>query len=73
MQVPAVALVSIEIGETITKVRTAKRAQGLGIVASSYDGAILGLTQAGEQLWRAELSGLIKAFVACPRVVVQCY
>jgi len=53
------AITSIETGLTILKVRTAKNKQQSYIVASSYEGTLLGISYDGKILWKNELSGFI--------------
>ncbi|MEN8703382.1 MAG: hypothetical protein ABF286_04380 [Polaribacter sp.] len=50
---------SIETGFTITKVRTAKNKGKTYVVASSYEGTLLGVSYNGETLWKNKLSGFM--------------
>ncbi|MFY0601277.1 MAG: PQQ-like beta-propeller repeat protein [Cyclobacteriaceae bacterium] len=52
-------LYSIETGYTISKVRTAIRDNNQYIVASSYEGTMLGVSFDGVILWKNELSGFM--------------
>lgn len=58
-------LVSIETGYTISKVRTAVNRGIPYIVASSYEGTLLGLSFEGELRWKNELSGIMNRDVWC--------
>ena len=53
------AVVSIETGLTISKVRTAQNKGKTYIVASSYEGTLIGVSFDGKELWRNELSGFM--------------
>jgi len=53
------AIVSIETGLTISKVRTAQNKGKTYIVASSYEGTVIGVSYDGKELWRNELSGFM--------------
>ena len=53
------AIVSIETGFTISKVRTAQNKGKTYIVASSYEGTVIGVSYDGKELWRNELSGFM--------------
>lgn len=53
------AIVSIETGLTILKVRAATNKQQDYIVASSYEGTLLGVSFDGKTLWKNPLSGFI--------------
>ena len=53
------AVISIETGLTISKVRTAQSKGKTYIVASSYEGIVIGLSYDGKELWRNELSGFM--------------
>ena len=59
------ALFSIETGYTISKVRTAKNKKEAYIVASSYEGTVLGVSYDGAILWKNELSGFMNHDVWC--------
>lgn len=50
---------SIETGYTISKVRTAKNNKEVYIVASSYEGTVLGVSYDGSILWKNKLSGFM--------------
>jgi len=52
-------IVSIETGFTILKVRTAQKNQQSYIVASSYEGTVLGVSYEGKTLWKNKLSGFM--------------
>lgn len=51
------AIVSLETGHTVTKVRSAKSGSEQVIFASTYEGAVMALTLDGESLWTNPLSG----------------
>jgi hypothetical protein len=51
------ALTSIETGLTICKVRSAARDGVPYLVASSYEGTVLGVSYQGAILWKNDLSG----------------
>ncbi|MBJ2173598.1 PQQ-binding-like beta-propeller repeat protein [Aureibaculum sp. A20] len=53
------AVYSIETGFTISKVRTAQNQNKTYVVASSYEGTILGISLDGKTLWKNELSGFM--------------
>ncbi|WP_343330729.1 PQQ-binding-like beta-propeller repeat protein [Polaribacter staleyi] len=53
------AIVSIETGFTILKVRSAVNKEGTYIVASSYEGTLLGVSDTGKILWKNALSGFM--------------
>ena len=53
------AIISIETGFTILKVRTAQKDNQSYIVASSYEGTLLGVSYDGKTLWKNELSGFL--------------
>ncbi|VGO20485.1 hypothetical protein [Pontiella sulfatireligans] len=59
------AISSIETGHTITKVRSAKTGKTPFIVASSYEGTVLGITYSGEIGWTNKLSGFVNHDVWC--------
>ena len=52
-------ILSIETGHTILKVRTAQNKQQSYIVASSYEGIVLGISYEGKILWKNKLSGFM--------------
>ena len=52
-------LYSIETGYTISKVRTAQNKNSTYIVASSYEGTVLGVSYEGKILWENKLSGFM--------------
>ena len=58
-------LVSIETGYTICKVRTAVNRGVPTIVASSYEGTVLGLSYEGQRQWKNELSGFMNRDLWC--------
>ena len=64
-QVEKPALFSIETGYTVSKVRTAKNNKGTFIVASSYEGTLLGVSYDGAILWKNELSGFMNHDIWC--------
>ena len=64
-QVEKPALFSIETGYTVSKVRTAKNNKGTFIVASSYEGTVLGVSYDGAILWKNELSGFMNHDIWC--------
>jgi outer membrane protein assembly factor BamB len=53
------AIVSIETGFTILKVRTAINKGNSFIVASSYEGTLIGVSYTGKTLWKNPLSGFM--------------
>lgn len=59
------AFQSFDTGKTISKVRTAKTAKSTFIVASSYEGTLMGLSYKGEILWQEELSGYMNHDLWC--------
>jgi lambda-carrageenase len=61
-------IVSIETGYTICKVRTAVDRDGSYIVASSYEGTVLGLSYNGEVEWSNDLSGFMNRDLWCEDV-----
>ncbi|WP_139957419.1 PQQ-binding-like beta-propeller repeat protein [Flavicella sediminum] len=58
-------IVSIETGLTISKVRTAQNRGKSYIVASSYEGTLIGVSYEGKILWKNELSGFMNHDVWC--------
>ncbi|AWG23292.1 hypothetical protein FFWV33_18045 [Flavobacterium faecale] len=56
---PPKAVLSIETGYTITKVRTALNKKESFIVASSYEGTVMGVSYEGKILWKNALSGFM--------------
>ncbi|WP_298493943.1 WD40 repeat domain-containing protein [uncultured Algibacter sp.] len=58
-------LFSIETGYTISKVSIAKNKSSTYIVASSFEGTVLGISYSGNMLWKNELSGFINHDVWC--------
>jgi len=56
---------SIDTGHTICKVRAASQAGTSYIVASSYEGALLGISFDGKRLWKNALSGFMNRDVWC--------
>lgn len=61
----AQAVKSIDTGHTITKVRVAGNGDGSYVVASSYEGALLGVDYDGKTRWVNPLSGYMNADVWC--------
>ncbi|MFD2256659.1 hypothetical protein ACFSSA_08225 [Luteolibacter algae] len=59
------ALLSVDTGSTITKVRTARAGEKSLVVASTYEGGILSMNDCGEIAWEKELSGLVNHDVFC--------
>lgn len=59
------ALETFETGYTISKVRTAKAATSNYIVASSYEGTVLGIDFQGATLWTNKLSGFMNHDLWC--------
>ncbi|OEK07658.1 hypothetical protein A8C32_16900 [Flavivirga aquatica] len=59
------AIQSIEIGYTISKIRTAKNKNKSYIVASSYEGTVLRISFDGQVLWKHELSGFMNHDIWC--------
>jgi hypothetical protein len=59
---------SIDTGYTISKVRTARRAGGSYIVASSYEGAVMGIGYDGTTFWKNDLSGFMNHDLWCDDV-----
>ncbi len=58
-------LASIETGYTISKVQMATGDAGNYIVASSYEGTLLGISYDGQQLWGNPLSGFLNQAITC--------
>ncbi len=58
-------LTSIETGHTLQKVRTAEGYGDTYIVASSYDGIVMGIAYDGAILWKNELSGFMVHDIWC--------
>ncbi|WP_303317244.1 hypothetical protein Q4Q34_01815 [Flavivirga abyssicola] len=56
---------SIDVGYTISKVRIAKSYKETYIVASSYEGTILGVSYTGDVLWKNALSGFMNHDIWC--------
>lgn len=56
---------SYDIGLTISKVRTAKTQKTTYIVASSYEGTLLGVNYDGAIMWKNALSGFMNHDVWC--------
>ena len=65
IQIKKSALFSIETGYTISKVRTAQNNKETYVVASTYEGTVLGVSYDGEVLWKNELSGFMNHDVWC--------
>ena len=65
---PMKALVSIETGHTVSNVRTATGPNGEYIVASTYDGIVLGYSFDGKKLWENALSGFMNHDLWCDDV-----
>lgn len=63
--VAAPALTSIDTGLTISKVCTARVHEKTVVVASSYEGTVLGIDPAGKVLWKNALSGLMNHDLYC--------
>lgn len=63
-EIPA-AVSSYDTGYTIAKVRTAQAAANSLIVASSYEGTLLGMDYAGNLLWTNSLSGIMNHDLWC--------
>jgi hypothetical protein len=61
----APGIVSFDTGHTITKVRTAKHGERTMIIGSSYEGAILALSDTGKPLWKNDLSGIMNHDLWC--------
>lgn len=59
------AILSIETGLTISKVRTAKNKNETYIVASSYEGTVIGVSYNGKILWKNKLSGFMNHDIWC--------
>jgi len=59
------ALYSIDTKHTIQKVRTAKNKNGTYIIASAYEGTVMGITYDGIILWKNELSGFMNHDIWC--------
>lgn len=63
-------LTSIDTGDhTITKVRTALRHGRSHIVASSYEGTVLGISYQGTVGWKNELSGFMNHDICCADII----
>ncbi|MCW2119044.1 PQQ-binding-like beta-propeller repeat protein [Flavobacterium sp. 7A] len=58
-------VMSIETGYTITKVRTAVSKKDSFIVASSYEGTVMGISYDGKILWKNALSGFMNQDIWC--------
>ncbi|APU11040.1 hypothetical protein A5M85_12315 [Cellulophaga lytica] len=58
-------IVSIETGYTITKVRTAINKTASYIVATSFEGTIIGVSYDGNILWKNKLSGFMNHDIWC--------
>lgn len=56
---------SIETGYTITNVRTANNKGKSFIVASSFEGTVIGVSYSGKILWKNKLSGFMNHDVWC--------
>ncbi len=65
---PASGLVSLETGYTIAKVRTARKGGAAFIVASSYEGTLMGLGYDGTVRWTNALSGFMNRDLWCEDV-----
>ena len=61
----AEGIVSLDTGYTISKIRTAVKAGTPFIVASSYEGSLLGIGYDGTKLWTNALSGFMNRDVWC--------
>ncbi|MEN6363428.1 MAG: hypothetical protein ABFC90_12440 [Bacteroidales bacterium] len=61
----SLGLQSFDVNYTISKVRTAETANGSFIVASSYEGILLGIGYDGTILWENTLSGFMNHDVWC--------
>jgi len=59
------SIVSIDTEYTISKVRTANTKNKRYIVASTYEGTLLGVSYDGKILWKHELSGFMNHDVWC--------
>lgn len=62
---PSKGVLSIETGYTITKVRTALDKKQSFVVASSYEGTLLGISLEGKILWKNVLSGFMNQDIWC--------
>ncbi|WPR71400.1 hypothetical protein SLW70_15910 [Flavobacterium sp. NG2] len=62
---PSKGVFSIETGYTITKVRTALDKKQSYVVASSYEGMLLGISYEGKILWKNVLSGFMNQDIWC--------
>lgn len=58
-------LISIEVGETISKVRTANFGTESAIIASSYEGIIMAVGFDGAVRWKNKLSGFMNHDIWC--------
>ena len=58
-------IISIETGLTITKVRTAQNKGKSYVIASSYEGTVIGVSYKGKVLWKNKLSGFMNHDVWC--------
>jgi hypothetical protein len=58
-------VLSFDTGSTVSKVRTARQGARAWIVASSYEGTLLGLTYEGTLLWTHTLSGFMNRDLWC--------
>ena len=62
------AINSYDVGLTISKVRTARSAAGTLIVASSFEGTVLGIGYDGKIMWQNKLSGYMNHDLWCEDV-----
>ena len=58
-------IISLDTKYTISKVRTAKQGSQTYIVASSYEGTVLGVSKDGIILWKNPLSGFMNHDIWC--------
>lgn len=58
-------IASLETGYTITKVRTALNKKNTYIVATSFEGTVLGISYEGKILWKNKLSGFMNHDIWC--------
>ncbi|WP_282135251.1 hypothetical protein [Seonamhaeicola maritimus] len=64
-------IISIETGYTISKVRTANNSKNSYIVASSFEGTVLGISYEGKKLWENKLSGFMNHDIWCADITAD--
>lgn len=58
-------ITSLETGYTITKVRTAQNKNNTYVVATSFEGTVMGVSFSGKILWKNKLSGFMNHDIWC--------